>query len=361
MQDKASSFKDDGIVSILDVDVAVVKSDTAIPSHLRHELKAACRPLETVPSKFKDWHPGSDEKVLDLVHPSLFPLVYGRSKVITSQRIGMGDCISFMDQGEITVHPEQLEPKPYGNLSDKPEGWSRHFQWLPCLVRFQDGGTVKISSYINNLHPSKFPDLYRVIEECIAKAIPLWDRTLSSIREFKEPRITMECTEYHWPLGEQMPDDFMPEQAAIIEDEWDREDKRHEIWKQSRILVHPEPGTYTSLKFSEAEQFDLKKRFEHSGLQVIVKLANIELTPQKPRYEGGSWHIEGQMNERICASALYYYDSENITESFLGFRQSINAEILEEKAYDQVRSMLMILRFAHAFFLESLTGAFLVG
>ena len=29
------------------------------------------------------------------------------------------------------------------------------------------------------------------------------------------------------------------------------------------------------------------------GLQVIVKLANIHLTPEKPNYDGGSWHIEG--------------------------------------------------------------------
>ncbi len=40
---------------------------------------------------------------------------------------------------------------------------------------------------------------------------------------------------------------------------------------------------------------------------VIVKLANIVLTPEKPRYEGGSWHVEGMMNERIVSSGIYYY------------------------------------------------------
>ena len=39
----------------------------------------------------------------------------------------------------------------------------------------------------------------------------------------------------------------------------------------------------------------LRDKFRDSGLQVIVKLANIELTPEKPRYEGGSWHVEGQL------------------------------------------------------------------
>ena len=30
--------------------------------------------------------------------------------------------------------------------------------------------------------------------------------------------------------------------------------------------------------------------------------------------------IEGQLNERICATALYYLDSENVTPSHLSFR-----------------------------------------
>jgi len=34
---------------------------------------------------------------------------------------------------------------------------------------------------------------------------------------------------------------------------------------------------------------DLAKDFTASGLQIIFKLANIHLTPEKPEYEGGSW------------------------------------------------------------------------
>jgi hypothetical protein len=45
-------------------------------------------------------------------------------------------------------------------------------------------------------------------------------------------------------------------------------------------------------------------RFRESGLQIIVKMASIELTPEKPRFPVGSWHVEGQMNEHICATAL---------------------------------------------------------
>jgi Protein of unknown function (DUF4246) len=35
--------------------------------------------------------------------------------------------------------------------------------------------------------------------------------------------------------------------------------------------------------------------------------------------------IEGQMNERICATALYYLDSENVTPSDLSFRMQTSS------------------------------------
>jgi hypothetical protein len=71
-------------------------------------------------------------------------------------------------------------------------------------------------------------------------------------------------------------------------------------------------------------------------VQVIAKLANIHLTLEKPEYEGGSWHIEGQMNEHICATGLFYYDNENITDSRLSFRTVGNREDLEwEWTYEQ--------------------------
>ena len=55
-------------------------------------------------------------------------------------------------------------------------------------------------------------------------------------------------------------------------------------------------------------------------LQVIIKLANIVLTPENPAYAGGTWHVEGMANENIVATGLYYYACANITESRLEFR-----------------------------------------
>ena len=57
-----------------------------------------------------------------------------------------------------------------------------------------------------------------------------------------------------------------------------------------------------------------------------MKLADIELTLEKPTYDGGSWHVEGQLNERICVTALYYYDSKNIADNFLASRHRTDEE-----------------------------------
>ncbi|KAJ8081612.1 hypothetical protein PM082_007458 [Marasmius tenuissimus] len=82
---------------------------------------------------------------------------------------------------------------------------------------------------------------------------------------------------------------------------------------------------------------NLRKDWKEQGLQVITKLANIELRPEegKTSYEGGTWHIEGQLNEHIRASALYHHDQLNVTKSRLAFRQLTNGRMLEEMNYPQ--------------------------
>lgn len=66
-----------------------------------------------------------------------------------------------------------------------------------------------------------------------------------------------------------------------------------------------------------------------------MKLANIELTPEKPTYGGGSWHVEGQLNEQICAIALYYYDSKNVADDSLAFRHRIDEKGFEDRIHNQ--------------------------
>ena len=340
------------MVSIFDLETAVIKSDTVVTPQLMEDLKLACQALETVPARLKDWHPGSDGKVLDLVHPSLFPLIYGRSKVLNDGHVGLKNCMEHIGKGKTTEIPDDSQlsgPRTFGQFRDKiPNYWSRRFQWLPCQVDFSDDNDVLITSYINNLHPVDHADLYSALQRCIAKAIPLWDRTLSSTYVPLKPRIDMKMTKYDYPQGRDPPDDFMrPGSDDIGETSVSDYQRRHQWERSTRVLIHPEPGRYNSSERSVEAKINLRKQFKDTGLQVIVKLANIELSPDKPEYEGGSWHIEGQLNERICASALLYYDSENITENFLAFRQSVEDDEITMKAYGQVSKPLQSRRSPH--------------
>ena len=58
-------------------------------------------------------------------------------------------------------------------------------------------------------------------------------------------------------------------------------------------MVLPELEAFRPLE--DPPPFDLRKEFATMGLQVIVKLVNIELMPERPEYGGGTWHVEGQL------------------------------------------------------------------
>ncbi|KAF4931548.1 hypothetical protein CGCVW01_v000457 [Colletotrichum viniferum] len=69
LRQKAKLYEATGIIPVFDYSAAVIKSDNALTPEIKEELKKAVARLEDVPDAHKDWHPGSDEKVLDLVHP----------------------------------------------------------------------------------------------------------------------------------------------------------------------------------------------------------------------------------------------------------------------------------------------------
>jgi hypothetical protein len=114
----------------------------------------------------------------------------------------------------------------------------------------------------------------------------MWNKTLTLLQdEYK--RIEYYEVEYE--------DHSEPEPEAADEDEEDSDEfcELHWEWQRGQPIKQPEPGSFVPHTFKS--QVNLRQEYAERGLQVIVKLANIELTPEKPEYEGGSWHIEGQL------------------------------------------------------------------
>ncbi|EPT01446.1 hypothetical protein FOMPIDRAFT_40499 [Fomitopsis schrenkii] len=271
----------------------VWRSDKLIPSNLKSELRSAVYPLESVPDSEKDWHPGSDGKVLDLVHPSLYPVIYGLT---------------------ITTSGEPIRPR-----DDVPPIFnSDRFQWLPSDFHVGDDGSVSLASpYINNIHPEDHAALQKVIPKVVERAVPLFEWVLSDLaRDRQVPtRMNLEGEKFPacvWSQGDgRDPEDPFVDFHKVVRFKWyERQPKK---WPDSK------PAYDGGLD-------DVEKTISLRGrtLQLIVKLANIILTPEKPEYPGGKWHVEGMNNEAIVATVIYYYDCDNLTESTLSFRNGVN-------------------------------------
>ncbi|KAF7853259.1 hypothetical protein EAF04_010761 [Stromatinia cepivora] len=371
LQSKAKHYEQTGIIPTLDACASIAKSDNLVSKDLHNSLRKAFDTLKSDQSSSLDWHPNSNDMVQDLVHPSMYPLVYGSSRVLKDEVVGVNDAIEkWVGKGDlIPFGGVKYERKGSAILSftgDKQQYWSETYQWLPANVAFQEDGTVKFTSYINNIHPTKYPEIYRTIEKLIETALPLWDQCLTVAVNYEE-KDGAGRVEPRFPYPEN-PDDENgknwipsgPRAAAHVEenpamavdgqnendhdhdngddevninientDSGEEKEDAEEKWRLLRKPVIPEPS-FKDVNYSREPEKCLSKKFEKSGLQVIIKMASIELTPEKPEFPMGGWHIEGQMNEHICGTALYYLDSENITSSDLSFRMQTMEDLYDD-------------------------------
>ncbi|KAK6431278.1 hypothetical protein LTR95_012557, partial [Oleoguttula sp. CCFEE 5521] len=397
LRDKAKLAREQGFTTTLETGSACTKADGLVEEHWRIELTKQASTLLNIDSGDMDWHPNSNEQVLNLVHPSLFPLVYGRTAILQQGRVGLRDCIDFVGRGT-PVKESTLKPRGDGWRAQNGATFSAKFQWLPAEVKFCNGSDteVEITSYINNLHPVGHSDLYRTIGKIISKAIPMWNAVLFRGHNGSyPPRVNVGDETFEpqsWPNElDDLVDTDASDPTALAAALWramayldlpeptdidsplqfapDGDDEMPDIetdfcgeihnalkWKHSRLrkIIHPEPGadyTFEHWKASDAPQLDppklhylggelerfhheyetvrLEEEFRKQGLQVIVKLASVELTPEKPVFEGGSWHLEGMMNEHIVATAIYYFDVENVTSPRLEFRMEADLDSVE--------------------------------
>lgn len=90
----------------------------------------------------------TEYQVLDLVHPSLFPLVYGKTKILPDSICSLGDCIRRCGEGVVLSKPSKEEcefirddllQKYHFRSTRHPTPWSCNYQWLPCQVKLTDG------------------------------------------------------------------------------------------------------------------------------------------------------------------------------------------------------------------------------
>ena len=116
-----------------------------IHSDLKSGFKKQVRQLEKTINI--DYHPGTNNQVIDLVHPSMYCYVNG----ITKTKKEVSDKIIF--------------------------------QWLPAEFSGTDDGNWGIDSYINNLDEDKYPDLYESIGTIFGEFVPKFNKVLKNLHK----------------------------------------------------------------------------------------------------------------------------------------------------------------------------------
>jgi hypothetical protein len=132
-----------------------------------------------------------------------------------------------------------------------------------------------VSPYINNLHPTKRQALYSTTEDVVAGFIPMFQCVLDEIDAKKR---------LAWPASGRV--EFNREYC--LSDEEDEEEEQKDDSSDSRKRP-PDAKTYAG----ELEKSLLPASLRGRTVQCIIKLSNTHLTPEQPKYEGDTWHVEG--------------------------------------------------------------------
>ncbi|KAL8658295.1 MAG: hypothetical protein Q9226_001111 [Calogaya cf. arnoldii] len=303
VQDRARPFYETQLIPALDH--GVYKSDTIVGSALNRALRNSLGRLERV-NGHRKVH-GQQNFVVD---PYLYPFRFGVTKYRSSEMSTFEDCIRISGKG---ISRSLLSSNVDGRLDETQSykidnAWSLNFQWLPCNISFEEvTGKARITSYINNVHPVLDREVYTVANELLSAFIPMLNSTLMAVKtsQLFYPRID-------------------------LEERTSRED-----------FPDPDPGPYRSCKsrlrtgklakdgnLPTSVRIDLQKEFWDIGIQAVIQVSSINLDQENPTFPGEDWHVQGQLNERICATVIYCYSSSNISEASISFRHRCDSEDL---------------------------------
>lgn len=148
---------------------------------------------------------------------------------------------------------------------------SPNFAFLPSNVFVSsDASSVKFVSYINNLHPQTHRDTYRLLEDLLARFIPLFEHTLTDLHRNNHlvQRIAGHCGYTVW-------DEPEPPEHSDDEDGWSKYERELREWTMNRPINLPDvphngyPGGL--------ERRRLYVKLRNRTLQVIVSAFEIEL------------------------------------------------------------------------------------
>ncbi|KAL9937570.1 hypothetical protein V8E36_003979 [Tilletia maclaganii] len=326
--------------------LGVVRSDRSIDASVLERLRSISNELEGGPEK--DWHPETDNTLLDVVHPSLYPLVDDHTRILEAENAisfpkGSRDLGRwFTEVGKVHEGKEENQTDTGAQGFDKV---SHAHQWLPAEFEVDESGKVKALSYINNLHPDPSKpagQLYDVIKSVLESFVPLFEASLSEYqlrgfrKEFRKNNENPTWLDESWdpPAPEETPIEVL----ATTEDDknylttdgdanWDtsaaRIDRvRAEYWSEHRKWIR--------IPIEKFEPQDIKPiSLKSRRLQIVVKLDTVHLDSSKPAYEGDEWHVQGTHREKFCAAGIVYFDQDNTEGSTISLRSALDPALAQ--------------------------------
>ncbi|KAJ2333794.1 hypothetical protein GGI00_002151 [Coemansia sp. RSA 2681] len=303
-------------------------SDSLIDLEMTNELKNHAAILASAPDHQRDWYPDGESRMLNLIDPSLFPLIYSRSKLCRQSSMSVQASFKVEVPGEFPGSIDKWREALNGTDSSMPSYHippvqscydtcaSRGFSRLPSEFHVSENGAVTIESYINNLHPVKHAPLYPIIASVFSKFVPLLEQVVTDLVHPRQLRVVPDRSKYY------RSDEPLPE----CNDQLDRE---YLEWREHAAFVHPQPKPFVAPEHP-ISPYSLRGR----RLQAIVRMSNIELTLENPIYAGVDWNLAGLANEHIIATGVFFYNVANIAESSLLFREAFSPWDFEAYNFD---------------------------
>lgn len=294
----------------------ITKSDTNIPSPLLERLGKELQILDHSEPELQFFHPGTMQKQRDLLAIALYPLIYGKTRILTDRTIGLDEALRHAGQGEVIAEPketgitrEDMSWRVAARSDIQVRPFNRNFQALPADLELGDDDRWHIVSYINNLHPVKHRNIYGIIEEAFNCIVPQFNMTMTPLKDMLHSRARIEYNkaEYH-PIPKSVLD---REPQIRLKEARSEFEERYENWRQENFkAVQPDVGIFIPWavppglmkKLPEdlpsavriERGVSLNKDYRDRGLQVITRILGVDLDPADPYFQT-DWHVDGQM------------------------------------------------------------------
>lgn len=314
LQFKAMIYETTDVVALYNGDVT--KSDTNMPDSIFPEMRSLFSVLEYDLKPMQYFHPGMLSQERDLISMALYPLLYGKTRILTDRIIGLDDALKYIGKGEVIPVPketgitrEDIAWRVLARADIKVRPYSRKYQVLPSDWELGDDGQWHIASYINNLHPVKHRNIYKLLEQVFNRIVPQWNATLTPLKDMLHSRVRIE---YHKAEYYPVPKEVAAQAPQIHPKEAQSEfEERTEKWRMENYrAIQPDAGKFIPwavpprLMHKLPEDLpsavriergvDLNRDYKDRGLQVITRILGVDLTPENPSFET-DWHVEGTM------------------------------------------------------------------